>query len=207
MLDEQNSPSPIAEIRVLEIVGGFLMFFGALLLIGIACAETTSDRVTNLVSALILLTVGIGMFWRGVVRHKRPWLMPVVLFGILAVVAAVAAFSIAHLIPKEKEEPAAVEQAQEEEPQQLEPPGDQPFFVKSLERIGSAMRGAVERISLSWVRLFTVIALVLIAAVVCFVQRQTVFEGVVDRRWWRDLRLWTLVVVATQVVIYLLLGT
>lgn len=207
MLDEKNAPSSDKEIRVLETVGGFLMFFAVLLLIGIAYAETTSDRVTNLISALILLAVGSGMFWRGVARRKGAWLLPVVLFPVLAAVAAGAAFCVTSLIPEGKEKPAAAEETQEEEPQEVKAAGEPSFFVKGLKRIGGGMRELVERISLSSVRLFTVIAFVLVAAAVWLVRRQTVFEGVVDRKWWRDLRLWTLVVMATQVVIYLLLGT
>lgn len=206
MLDEDNAPSSDKEIRVLEIVGGFLVFFAILLLIGIAYAETTSDRATNLMSALILLAVGGGMFWRGVARRKRAWLLPVVLFSVLAVAAAVAAFCVTSLNPEKKEEPAIAEETEEEEPQQAKAVGPPSFVVRGLKRIGGGMREVVEGISLSSVKYFTVIGFVLVAAAVWLVRRQTVFEGVVDRKWWRDLRLWTVVVVATQVVIYLLLG-
>lgn len=205
MLDKDNGLSPDKEIRVLEIVGGFLMFFGILLLIGVARGRTASDQVVNLVSAAVLLAIGFGMFWRGVVRHRGAWLLPVALFSLLAVVAAVAAFCVTSLIPEEREELTVVEETQEE-PQEVKPAGEPSFFVKGLRRIGGAMRDVVESIPLSSVRLLAVIAFGLIAIVVWFVRRTTVFEGVVDGRWWRDLRLWTLVVVATQVVIYLLLG-
>lgn len=207
MLGEGNASSSDKEIRVLEIVGGFLMFFAILVLIGIAYARTASDRVTNLLSALILLAVGVGMFWRGVAWRKGAWLLPVVLFSVLAVVAAGAALCVTSLIPEGKERPPAAEETQEEKPQEVTAAVEPSFFVKGLKRIGGGMRELVERISLSSVRLFTVVAFVLVAAAVWLVRRRTVFEGMVDGKWWRDLRLWTVIIVATQVVIYLLLGT
>lgn len=69
------------------------------------------------------------------------------------------------------------------------------------------MRGIVEHISLGWLKLLTAIGFAVIAAAVWLVRRRTVFEGVTDGKWWRDLRLWTAVIMATQVLIYLLLGT
>jgi len=208
MADDQNSSSPQREIRVLEIVGCFLAFFAILLLIGVTEGKTVSDRVTNLVSALILLVIGVGMFWRGVVRHGGAWRVPVVLFAVLAVVAAVAAVCITHFVAEDKEEaPAKTEETREEESQPAEEESARSPFVERLKGMGWAMRDVVERISLSWVKVLTVVGFALIAAVVWLVRRETVFEGVADRKWWRDLRLWTLVIMATQVIIYLLLGT
>lgn len=207
MPDNENSSSSQREMRVLEIVGCFLMFFAVLLLIGVAGGKTASDRVVNLVSAAILLAIGGGMFWRGLARHKGAWLLPVVLFTSLAVVAAVAAFCITTLIPEEEEAVAKAEEVKEEKPEPVEEEGERSFLAEGLRRIGGAMREVVKGIALWWVKRFTVLGFVLIAAVVWLVRRETVFAGVADRKWWRDLRLWTVVVVATQVIIYLLLGT
>jgi len=224
-MDEKDSSPQEQGIQVLEIVGCFLAFFGILLLIAVAGENTVSGRVTNLVSALILLAVGGGMFWRGVVRHRGAWLLPVVLFAALAAVSVAVAFFLSRLAsqgtkePLEKteetqEEAAASETAkpdsekvEEGESGQSEEPKAGSFLVKALRSIGWAMRDLVESIWLKWLKIFTVIGFAIIAAVVWLVRRETVFEGVTDRKWWRDLRLWTAVIMATQVIIYLLLGT
>jgi hypothetical protein len=208
MVDEKTASPAEREIRVLEIVGCFLMFFAILLLIGVDKAETTGDKVTNLVSALILLTIGGGMFWRGVVHHRRAWLLPLVLFTSLAVAAALVSFCLTKWLPagEVREEPAVSEAETEEEPDS-EDTGPTFFLTRGLEEAGAFLKKVVKRVSLDQVKLFAVIWFVAIAAVVWLVRRKTVFEGVTDRKWWRDLRLWTAVIMATQVIIYLLLGT
>ncbi len=225
MADEKNSSPAQREIRVLEIVGCFLTFFAILLLVGVASGRTVSDRVTNLVAALILLTIGGGMFWRGVAGQRGAWRLPVVLFTALAAVSVAVAFFLSRLAsegPKEplekteetQEEAAASETAEPEsekvEERQSEPSEEtkaRSFLVKALRTIGWAMRDVVEGISLTWLKMLIAIGFAVIAAVVWLVRRETVFAGVADRKWWRDLRLWTGVIMATQVVIYLLLGT
>lgn len=207
MPDKQQGDSAKAEMQVLEIVGCFLMFFAALLLLGTVGGRTTGDKVVNLVSAAILLAIGLGMFCRGVAGRERVWVAPVALFTSLAVVAAIAAFFIASLIPEEKETVAKAEETQEEESEQVEAESEPFFLVEGLTRMGAALKGLVKGIPLWWVKRFTVLGFALIAVVVWLVRRETIFAGVADRKWWRDLRLWTLVVMATQVVIYLLLGT
>lgn len=225
MTDEKNSSTADREIRVLDIVGCFLTFFGILLLIAVASEKTVSGRVTNLVAALILLAVGGGMFWRGVVHHRGAWRLPVLLFGALAVTAAVVSLCLSSSVskarretppkvegtpekaaPAESVEPGA-EETVESESAAVEEKKGRSFLVKAIRSAGWAMRDLVERISLRWLKLLTAIGFAAIAAVVWLVRRQTVFEGVTDRKWWRDLRLWTAVTMATQVVIYLLLGT
>jgi len=224
-MDQKDSSPQEQGIQVLEIVGCFLAFFGILLLIAVAGENTVSGRVTNLVSALILLAVGGGMFWRGVVRHRGAWLLPVVLFTALAAASVIVSFCLSRSAsegPRDSsaetseapEKTAAAESAKPEsekveegESGQSEEPKARSFLVKALRSIGWALRGVVEGISLKWLKIFTVIGFAIIAAVVWLVRRETVFEGVPDRKWWRDLRLWTVVIMATQVVIYLWLGT
>ncbi len=208
MVNEKSASPAEREIRVLEIVGCFLMFFAILLLIGVTKAETTGDKVTNLVSALILLTIGGGMFWRGVVRHQGRWLLPLVLFTSLAVAAALVSFCLTKWLGggEVREEPAVSEAETEEEPDS-EDTGPTFFLARGLEEAGAFLKKMVKRVSLDQVKLFAVIWFVAIAGIVWLVRRKTVFEGVTDRKWWRDLRLWTAVIMATQVIIYLLLGT
>jgi hypothetical protein len=225
MSNDESSASRDREIRVLEIIGCFLAFFGLLLLLGIPAGKTVSDRVTNLVSALILLALGGAMFWRGVARHRGAWLLPVVLFAILAAVSCLVALCLSRLASEddarppaeagetqekeaspESQEPETVE-GEETQSRALEQKTPRSFPVKTLRRIGWAMRDAVSRISLEWVKVSVVIGFLAIGAVVWLVRRDKVFEGVGERTWWRDLRLWTVVIVATQIVIYLLLGT
>jgi hypothetical protein len=188
MPDDKSSPPAQREIRVLEIMGCFLMFFGILLLIAVALAETVSAVVTNLVAALITLVVGGGMFFRGVVRHRGAWRLPVVLFASLAAVAAIVALCLCPSLREARGQAYA-------------------RFVEALRCAGFGMRNVVQSIPLRWVKLLTVIGFAAIAGVVWLVGRETIFEGAGDRKWWRDLRLWTAVIMVTQVVIYILLGT
>ena len=158
-MDEKGASPPEREIRVLEIVGCFLMFFGILLLIGVDKAETTGGKVTNLVSAAILLSIGGGMFLRGVIRHQGGWLLPLVLFTSLAVVAGVVAFCLS--------------------PSSLEMRGRAyDTLVGALTWAGWQMRDVVASIAPEQVNVFTVFGFVVIAAVVWLVRRKTVFEGV-----------------------------
>ena len=216
MPDEKDSSPAQREIRVLEIVGCFLMFFAILLLIAVTGGNTVRGRVTNLIAAVIILAVGGGMFWRGVARHRGAWLPPLVLFGALAVVSAVASLCLSRFTKvEETPEKAPVSEAAKAEgekeaetepgPSQQKKPGS--FIVQALKGAGKAMRNVVQEIPPKSVKIVIAVGFLVIAAAVWLVRRKTVFEGVADRKWWRDLRLWTVVIVATQVVIYLLLGT
>jgi cation transport ATPase len=200
------------EIRVHEIIGCFLTFFGILLLVAAATQEKVPDKITNLLAALILAAIGLGMFWRGVARHRRAWRLPVAIFTALAVAAAAVALCVTRAATENVEEaPVKTKETQdngaETRARQIKQEESQSAIVQGLQSLGWTMRSLVERVPLSSVRLFTVIGFVVIAGVVWLVRRETVFGGFGEKDWWRDPRLWTLVIAATQVVIYLLLGT
>lgn len=186
---QQKNSSPRQEgIQVLELVGCFLTFFGILLLIAAATGDTAVGRLTNLLCAMILLALGVGMFSRGVIRHRGPWALPLIVFGALALASTVVALCLS--------------------PSTLQARGEFYItFVSALKSAGSLMRGVVASIPHVWVKIFTAVGFLVIAAVVWLVRRETVYYEVTERKWWRDLRLWTAVIIATQIVIYLLLGT
>jgi len=217
---EKDSP-PQKEMRVLDMIGCFVLFFGLLLLIPAATAMEVSERVTNLLSAIVLLVIGGAMFWRGVAGRRRAWVRPVVMFAVLMSISVVIALCVSVFTPKPRPK-APVEKATEKaavsektaEPldsgvadNRPEKEKDYPVLVAALRGVGFAMRRVVERIPLNWVKMLAALGFLLIAAVVWLVRRETVFEGTTDRKWWRDIRLWTVVVMATQIIVYLLLGT
>ncbi len=215
MTEQKDSSPERAELRVLHFMGAFIALFGILLFIPAATEKSLSGRVTDLVSGITLLAVGGGMFARGIVRYRALWFRPLVLFVALALVSAVIAFLVTPRPAREKtKRPAEAktieeEKAGEETPTQQKPSESEESssFVSALRRVGSAMRGVVETISLGYVKIFTAIGFLVIAAVTWLVRRETVFDPTTGRKWWRDLRLWTALIMASLIVTYLLLGT
>jgi len=187
MSGQNNSSTPQKEMQVLELVGGFLGFFGILLLIGAAVVDTVSGMVTNLVSAFILLGLGGWMFGKGVLRGRGSWAKPLVTFAGLALASAVAALFVSPSTSPARSEWYIA-------------------LVDALRWIGSRLRGAVVSISLQWVKILTAVGLAMVAGAVWLVRRETLYRGLQERQRWRDLRLWTAVIVAAQIIIYLLLG-
>lgn len=187
--DGNNQSQPQEEIRVLDVIGCFLLLFGVLLLIPAATGKTAPGRMTNLLSALVLLAIGGGMFWRGVIGRRGLWVKPVILVIVLAAVSAVIALCLSPSTSQARGEGYSL-------------------LVSTLKSAGSAMKEVAASIPLRWVKIFTAALFVLIAGVVWLIRPADggVFEGAPDRKRWRDLRLWTAVVMATQTIVYLLLG-
>jgi len=59
------------EIDAFLVIGGFLVIFGFTILIAIFFTPTTHGKITNLISALILLAIGFGGIFRSHRFTKR----------------------------------------------------------------------------------------------------------------------------------------
>jgi hypothetical protein len=212
---------PQQEIKVLDAMGGFLLFFGLLLLIPAATAKEVSERVTDLASAIVLLAIGGGMFWRGVAGRGKAWVRTVVMFAVLMAISVLIALCVSFFTPKAPvkapprktpQEAAASEKAPESGESAIgekspKKEQDYPVLITALRQAGFAMRRVVEGIPLRGVKIFAAVGFSLIALVVWLVRRETVFEGTTERGWWRDVRVWTAVAMAALIIIYLVLGT
>ncbi|KPL12251.1 hypothetical protein AMJ85_01425 [candidate division BRC1 bacterium SM23_51] len=75
-MDEQepreNEIEQGEDIAALEIVGGFLMILGCAMVVAVFWPPTPVGKITNLIVAVILLGVGLGMFLRGRSVRKTP---------------------------------------------------------------------------------------------------------------------------------------
>lgn len=185
--DKRDTSPQQEEMHVLQLIGGFLVFFAVLLLIAMMEQTTRSARLTNLFSSLILMAAGTGMFLRGAIRHRGAWWPPIILFAVLAGASVVVALCLS---PSSSQARAGAYVA----------------VVDALKSAGFWMRGIAASAARAWVAIFSAIGFLIIAAVVWLVHGKTVFEGAPDRKRWRDIRLWTVVVMVAQAIIYFLLG-
>ncbi len=63
----KNEEGKREEIDAFLVIGGFLVIFGFTILIAIFFTPTLHGKITNLISAIVLLTIGFG----GVLKSHR----------------------------------------------------------------------------------------------------------------------------------------
>ncbi len=61
----------------------------------------------------------------------------------------------------------------------------------------------LQNVSDAWAKFFVLMAFIAPLIFALTLKKSYIYEGAGDRAWWRNLKLWVLLVVATQVGIYL----
>lgn len=57
-------------------------------------------------------------------------------------------------------------------------------------------------VPLDWARGFILFMYIVIAVAVFFLNKDYIYQGAPDRKWWRNLKLWAALAVASQVYVY-----
>lgn len=58
-------------------------------------------------------------------------------------------------------------------------------------------------VPLNWARASIIMIYILILVAVWFLKNSYIFQGAPDQKWWRNLKLWATVAIATQLFAYL----